>query len=99
MTTTEAIRHLGSLYAFANAQEVKAVEMAIEALKRSQPTRKHKPIIRNAIKCVSCDDVIESIHRHDAKKCKCGRVGVDGGLDYLGRIGNERDFIDMGEWA
>ena len=32
MTTTEAIRHLGALSAFANADEVKAVEMAIKKL-------------------------------------------------------------------
>jgi hypothetical protein len=36
MTPTEAIRHLGALSAFANADEVKAVEMAIEALKDSK---------------------------------------------------------------
>lgn len=34
MTPTEAIRHLGALSAFANADEVKAVEMAIEALSK-----------------------------------------------------------------
>lgn len=38
MTTTEAIRHLGALSAYANADEVKAVEMAIEALKEYGPT-------------------------------------------------------------
>ena len=38
MTPTEAIRHLGALSAFANADEVKAVEMAIETLKDYAPT-------------------------------------------------------------
>ena len=39
MTPTEAIRHLGSLSAFANADEVKAVEMAIERLADIKPSR------------------------------------------------------------
>ncbi len=39
MTPTEAIRHLGALSAFANAQEVKAVEMAIESLAGINPSR------------------------------------------------------------
>jgi len=99
MTPTEAIRHLGALSAFANADEVRAVEMAIEALRLSAPKRKHKPLIRNAIKCLACEDVIESTHRHDAKSCKCGKVGVDGGLDYLGRTGNDSNYVEMGEWA
>jgi hypothetical protein len=38
MTPTEAIRHLGALSAYANADEVKAVEMAIEVLKDYAPT-------------------------------------------------------------
>jgi hypothetical protein len=38
MTPTEAIRHLGAISAFANADEVKAVDMAIEALKDYAPT-------------------------------------------------------------
>ena len=38
MTHAEAIRHLGALSSFANADEVKAVEMAIEALKDYAPT-------------------------------------------------------------
>ncbi len=40
-------------------------------------------IIENKIKCNKCGDVIESIHRHDFKFCKCGAVAVDGGHDYL----------------
>jgi len=38
MTPTEAIRHLGTLSAYANADEVKAVEMAIEALGGIKPS-------------------------------------------------------------
>ena len=39
-------------------------------------------LTRNAIRCKACEDVIESTHRHDFKYCKCGKVFVDGGLEY-----------------
>lgn len=56
-------------------------------------------LIKNAIKCNRCGDVIESKHRHDFKRCKCGTVFVDGGLDYS-RRGYEKpeDFTDLCEW-
>jgi len=42
-----------------------------------------KHIVRNAIKCLECGDVIESLHRHDWAKCSCGACFVDGGREYL----------------
>jgi hypothetical protein len=39
-------------------------------------------ILRNSIKCNHCNDEIESKHVHDFVRCKCGKVGVDGGLAY-----------------
>lgn len=42
-------------------------------------------IKRNAIRCKNCGDEIESKNRHDFVWCECGRVYVDGGLDYLRR--------------
>ena len=33
--------------------------------------------------CAACGDVIESQHRHDFVKCKCGKTFVDGGSDYF----------------
>jgi hypothetical protein len=33
--------------------------------------------------CIMCDDVIESKHRHDFVKCKCGLSFLDGGDDYI----------------
>ena len=44
-----------------------------------------RKIIENKIKCSFCGDIIESVHRHDYKECKCGKVSVDGGKDYLRR--------------
>lgn len=45
-------------------------------------------LILNAIKCLACQDIIKSTHRHDYKSCKCGKVAVDGGLEYRRRTGD-----------
>ena len=56
-------------------------------------------IIRNAIKCNTCGDIIESVYTHDFKTCSCGRVSVDGGHDYLRRCFAESqdDYTDLSE--
>lgn len=46
---------------------------------------KDRKIKVNRIKCKFCGDIIESKHRHDFVECKCKRVFVDGGTDYLRR--------------
>ena len=40
-------------------------------------------IIRNAIQCKKCGDIIESVSVHDFKTCSCGACSVDGGHYYL----------------
>ena len=59
-------------------------------------------IIKNAVKCKICGDVIESVHTHDYKTCSCGAVSVDGGKDYLKRSfpgGNWKEwFEDLSEF-
>ena len=52
-------------------------------------------IIKNAIKCRKCGDVIESYSVHDFKFCSCESCAVDGGHDYLRRCGNLEDFEEM----
>ena len=52
-------------------------------------------IIVNNIKCKKCGDVIEWTYRHDLKFCKCG--AVDGGKDYLRRLGYEDDYEELFE--
>ena len=56
---------------------------------------KKEEIIRNKIKCKKCGDIIESKSTNDYKKCSCGAVAVDGGAEYLKRIGNENDYIEL----
>jgi hypothetical protein len=46
-------------------------------------------IITNQVRCHLCDDTPFSAHRHDFKYCKCGNVAVDGGTDYLRRLGKD----------
>jgi len=44
-----------------------------------------RKIIKNAIQCKLCGDIIESTDRHQYVTCKCGACAVDGGHDYLRR--------------
>lgn len=49
----------------------------------------------NAIKCKKCGDIIESIDVHDFKWCSCKTVAVDGGHEYLRRVGNKEDYEEL----
>lgn len=44
-------------------------------------------ILQNQVHCNLCGDEPYSGSRHDFKYCECGNVAVDGGLDYLRRVG------------
>ena len=56
-------------------------------------------IIKNAIRCKKCGDIIESVSVHDFKSCSCGACSVDGGHYYLRRCANSLDeFIDLSEF-
>ena len=52
-------------------------------------------LLSNKAICKHCSETIESKHRHDFIKCSCGSVGVDGGTDYIRRLGDPSDYIDM----
>ena len=53
-------------------------------------------IIKNAIKCRKCGDVIESTSTHDFKIYSCGACAVDGGHEYLRRSAPSLNvFIDL----
>lgn len=54
-------------------------------------------IIRNRIKCLKCGDIIESTSVHDFKYCSCQSVAVDGGYDYLKRVGKVENFEELSE--
>lgn len=46
------------------------------------------------IKCLKCNDIIESKHIHDLKKCKCGACFIDSGAEYT-RIGEDFKYINF----
>ena len=53
-------------------------------------------IISNKIKCKKCGDIIESKDVNEMKRCSCGQVAVDGGLQYLKRLfKNKEDFEEL----
>lgn len=56
---------------------------------------KKEEIISNKNKCKKCGNIIESKSTNDYKRCSCGTVAIDGGKDYLKRIGNEEDYEEM----
>ncbi len=55
-------------------------------------------IVQNAVNCLSCGDLIVSKHRHDFVNCTCGAVWVDGGQDYLRRVGDFENAVDL-SWS
>ena len=55
-------------------------------------------IIKNAIQCKLCGEIIESTDRHEYVQCKCGACAVDGGHDYLRRCAKDLEyFIELSE--
>jgi len=51
----------------------------------------------NKAQCKKCGDIIESRHVHDFKWCKCGAIAVDGGNEYIRRVGELDQIIDLSE--
>jgi hypothetical protein len=52
----------------------------------------------NKLRCLVCGDIIESKSVHDFVWCKCKGVAVDGGRDYLKRVGGEGGVEDLSEY-
>ena len=55
-------------------------------------------IVQNAVTCLGCGDFIVSKHRHDFVTCTCGAISVDGGQEYLRRIGDFGNAMDI-SWS
>lgn len=41
-----------------------------------------RKVLVNKVRCKKCNDIIESKHNHDFRKCSCGSIFIDGGTDY-----------------
>jgi len=55
-------------------------------------------IIENTAVCLSCGDKIFSRHRHDFVECTCGAIAVDGGQEYIRRVGDFENAMDL-SWS
>lgn len=52
-------------------------------------------LTKNAIKCLICNTILESKHRHDFQQCNCSNGAfVDGGLFYERLGAMDLDFIE-----
>ena len=58
-------------------------------------------ILSNQVLCRLCGDAPYSAGRHSYRPCKCGKVSVDGGQEYLRRVyDDDADYIDISiEWS
>ena len=55
----------------------------------------HRVLTRNAVKCLVCNTVLESKHRHNFSECHCeNRSFTDGGLSYNRVGGKDLDLIE-----
>lgn len=61
-------------------------------------TRTREVVVVNKAQCKLCGDVVESVHRHDFKWCKCGEIAVDGGKAYIKRVAKDlSNIIELSE--
>lgn len=51
-------------------------------------------IIKNAIKCLKCGDVIESRHSHDYQQCTCKTISINGGRKSQ-HVGGDLEYISF----
>ena len=58
-----------------------------------------RKIKRNQVGCKRCGDIIESRSTNDFVKCSCGACAVDGGLEYLRRLGSVDDWEELSEFT
>jgi hypothetical protein len=52
-------------------------------------------ILSNQLKCLKCGDTPYSAHVHDFRHCKCGAMAVDGGMEYIRRLGDPDNIEEM----
>jgi hypothetical protein len=52
----------------------------------------------NMARCLKCKTLIESKFRWDFQQCKCGAIAVDGGRDYIRRVGNMEYLQELSEY-
>jgi hypothetical protein len=58
-----------------------------------------KRLLSNKAQCRKCGDIIESKQVHDFVYCSCRTIAVDGGLEYLRRVGDLANIIELSEYV
>ena len=58
-----------------------------------------KRILRNAVKCRLCGDVIESKRVYGLVECGCGAITIEGGKRHLRRSGDILAIEELNEMA
>ena len=54
-----------------------------------------KVLTKNAIKCLMCNTILESKHRHDYVKCHChNETACDGGLEYQRTLAVDLSLVE-----
>lgn len=61
-------------------------------LKQSARENLNEKIKKNSIKCLLCNEIIESKETHDLVWCKCKSVAIDGGKDYQRVLGDSKNY-------
>lgn len=56
-------------------------------------------IIFNRARCRKCGTFLESKSVHDFQTCSCGAISIDGGKQYLRRVGDFDAIEDLSEIA
>jgi len=52
-------------------------------------------ILQNQVQCHRCGSKPYSASVHDFRSCDCGAICVDGGLDYIRRVGDIHAYTDL----
>ncbi len=54
-----------------------------------------KVLTKNSVRCLVCNTILESKHRHDYVKCHCpNETSCDGGLEYQRTLAVDLSLID-----
>ncbi len=54
-----------------------------------------KVLTKNSVKCLVCNTILESTHRHDYVKCHCpNETSCDGGLEYQRTLAVDLNLIE-----
>lgn len=61
------------------------------------PDMPEPKILFNRARCRKCGSFLESKSAHDLQRCSCGAIAIDGGLEYLRRLGAPEDIEELSE--